>query len=758
MTPWLLIFFIFPSTSSNTIIDLLLNHFSSTPTNPLTLFFDFFAIILRVMSDMELDVAQSSLFAESLDVNQSSLFADDLDVNQSSLFSETPASKDHNSLNDEYTGPATVPHKVAKLANGTKITLKPKVKSTAPPPAYESNFIDMDKLFSQIELKNSLKSASDAPKLPSTSEVWASKYKPSRFVDLCSAGNDRLYRQVLHWLKKWTQPKESREGDERTFSQPRKVLLVHGPPGTGKTASVHLIARQLGFHVEELNAANSLDSAPDGSGVKLRIVNALTANTVMSKGRPTCLVIDEVDCLANLAEVVRVLNGLQHKKSKVGMNRPIICIANDIYSTNARGFGVSPMEKLRSMSEIVAYRRPGKGKGNAVRTVKEHLMMIGRKEGVDLEYLYISEVVELCDGDIRACLNHLQFARAEEHKSTMDTQISWFQMVDMLFRRSPQLRKENNFMQLVDLVTNGSGRATSSSTLSFDKVVKGCFNRYLDAVQVQDDSLSKPSELADWLAFYDQCSRDDNLQYQSVVGLKIWSLFSEIHPERQKPGQLVPNAKNLEYEASEAMKQNRAVIKRVIDGLPISTKLAIGNLHDTYCTYFLPYLARLFDVDVLSKIKSNLKDHEKKVVEILTSLVAELHLTLENERDLESGQVTLQFEPNWDTIVNFTTEFATSTEKQTQARRQALFPLITSEAERLTMANATERAIKAVVQEPLRKKLKVTSVDFFKGQYDGMVTQAVNVDTSEVQRIWVKYHEGFSAAVRKNIGWEDLWK
>lgn len=58
------------------------------------------------------------------------------------------------------------------------------------------------------------------------------------------------------------------------------------------------------------------------------------------------------------------------------------------------------------------------------------------------------------------------------------------------------------------------------------------------------------------------------------------------------------------------------------------------------------------------------------------------------------------------------------------------------------MANATERAIKAVVQEPLRKKLKVTSVDFFKGQYDGMVTQAVNVDTSEVQRIWVKYQIG----------------
>ncbi|RLV91656.1 Chromosome transmission fidelity protein 18 [Spathaspora sp. JA1] len=651
------------------------------------------------------------------------------------------------------------PGKEVKLFNGRTVKLYRKPKQTYDVDLQVGSYFNSNLLFSKANLRNTIKENNEklasvtTKSKPSSGQIWSEKYRPNKFIQLCSGGNDKQYRLVLHWLKKWSSivfGENSGAGatpGEDSLGRPyRKILLIHGPPGIGKTSLVHILAKQMGYTIQELNAANSMDLLPQSdtshvtSALKLKINNALTVNSLKSN-KPTCLVIDEIDSLGNLHDVVKVLHDVitsdqramkkentGKKKKDVLLTRPIICIANEVYPTgNARA-----MDKLRPICEIIPFRKPQGSNGK--KSIKDHLTWISECEKLQLSSREINDVVNVCDGDIRACINHIQFN--SNSVDSMDKQISWFNMVDQLFVRDASLKKDENFMVLLDKYSNG--RVVNNS---FDKVVMGSFNRYLDTVHLQDDSLKRPCEFSDWLGFYDLIST--NPEYTGFVGLKIWSLFSQINPAKTT-NQLIPNVRNLEYETYETLKQNKAVIKRVWDNIPINCQLSLNSQAMT--EYFLPYMSKI----LTPNISSNLTDVEKGWIKKITAIIKQFNLKLENSRDLETGVVTLQLTPNWDPITTFTKS------QQVQIKRKMLFPLISAELERLTIKKRPQE----VTQEPTKKKLKTgNSVDFFRGKYQDMNTQMAVKDDDGFKpaRVWVKYHEGFSNAVRKNIGWKDIW-
>ncbi|KAG5421112.1 hypothetical protein I9W82_000202 [Candida metapsilosis] len=788
-----------------------------------------------------INLASSLLFAppephfgkdENEESNSADVFTPNAESNvtdKSTPNAETDPSEDHNDAATE----SNWDFKEVKLFSGQMINLERREhqQTSVQMTEKDSLYMDMDSLFAKVELKNKIKD--NSAKLDSKTErntskympLWTEKYKPQNFLQLCPAGNERQYRLIMRWLQKWSplvfgeRVKET-DGTDSLGRPIRKILLIHGPPGVGKTVATHILARQMGYNIQELNAMNSMDTLPQGSmqnsgtnnpysnassALKLKIQNTLTSNAVSKNGKPFCLLIDELDSLANTNDVVKILQdivnadqrayskqrttiGLDNKdqrKSKKAdriLNRPIICIANDIYSRQQGRFGPNPLEKMRVISDVVTFRKPAivqratgaKVSGSAMKSVKDFLMTVSDREKLGLDYKDIGEICEVCDGDLRACLNQMQFSGrrvASLHNakkvSPIDKHISWFTMVEDVFKRDPQLKKEDNFKVVLQKYMDGNGKSITGSNDLIEKFINGVFNKYLDIVHLQDDSLTRPGELSDWLHYHDLFNNNfnDATQYNASIALKSWTLFSDLKNYGDITS-LIPSVKNLSFESFEKMKENRHIVKTVISSVPPNTRLALGSTNDdNIACCFLPCLTKILTPSLSSKLKSNLNSNEAEKLQKVISLIDAFKLTLETKKDFETGQTELKIGPDWDSLSVFDTFVAgrsSSIEtKQLQLKRQTLFPLISAELDGLkTLSETGKHKLDDVkVSESKRAKIGKQGGQTFKSEYDSVksATKSDNDIVKQVPRIWVNFNEGYSNAVRKEVCWKDIW-
>ena len=125
---------------------------------------------------------------------------------------------------------------------------------------------------------------------------------------------------------------------EKPLNDPNaRSLLIHGPPGVGKTTTVRILAKELNYDVLELNASDQRNKAQiesmlnDLSQLSLSIKSAINHSnktvdlTEASAVKKTLIVMDEVDGVGGgdrggLSALLLVV-----KKTKV----PIVLIAND---------------------------------------------------------------------------------------------------------------------------------------------------------------------------------------------------------------------------------------------------------------------------------------------------------------------------------------------------------------------------------------------------------------------------------------------
>ena len=248
--------------------------------------------------------------------------------------------------------------------------------------------------------------------------LWTEKYRARKFTDL--VGDDRTHRDVLRWLKGWDpmvfpgsgKPKPVRGvREEDQDANHKKILMLTGPPGLGKTTLAHVCARQAGYEVLEINASDERSR----DVVKGRIRDCVGTDTVKGvntktnegkvrkAGRPSCVVIDEVDGVVggsnggeggfikalidlvmldqtnsnSVSSVTGSTTRAKRKGDKFRLLRPIILICNDVYHPALR-----PL-RATTISELIYIRKPPLDKiVSRLGTVFEHEGIPHDKDGV----------------------------------------------------------------------------------------------------------------------------------------------------------------------------------------------------------------------------------------------------------------------------------------------------------------------------------------------------------------------------------------
>ncbi|MAG78886.1 hypothetical protein CMI40_00740 [Candidatus Pacearchaeota archaeon] len=164
----------------------------------------------------------------------------------------------------------------------------------------------------------------------------------------------------------------------------KKALVLHGPPGIGKTTLAHAIARETNSEIFELNASDLRNKLK----LKEILKPAIEQQSLIKKGK--IILVDEVDGISAADR-----GGLTELLSLITLtNFPIIITANDIWNAKLSG--------LRKKAELVNLKEVD------YNTIKDVMINILRKENHFINNNILTKIAIKSRGDLRAAINDLQ--------------------------------------------------------------------------------------------------------------------------------------------------------------------------------------------------------------------------------------------------------------------------------------------------------------------------------------------------------------
>ncbi|KAN0077729.1 Replication factor RFC1 C terminal domain containing protein [Elaphomyces granulatus] len=225
--------------------------------------------------------------------------------------------------------------------------------------------------------------------------LWTTKYAPTSLGMLC--GNKGAVEKLQEWLRNW------RRNAKLNFARPGKdgsgkyrAVIIHGPPGIGKTTAAHLVAKAEGYDVVETNASDARSKKLVENGL-LGVLDTTSlqgyfsgeGKKIQSEKKNLVLIMDEVDGMsAGDRGGVGALAAIA-RKTRV----PMILICNDRR--------LPKMKPFDHVTYELPFRRP------TSEQIRARLSTICYREGLKIPPQVLDRLIEGTHADIRQVVNML---------------------------------------------------------------------------------------------------------------------------------------------------------------------------------------------------------------------------------------------------------------------------------------------------------------------------------------------------------------